>query len=247
MFKQYPVNFIGITQGFSESHQSIDLGWYETPDMEIYSCGDGYVERIYTSIDGGNVVRIKYDDNTSTEFMNLKNNSIVVKVGDRVSRAQKVAIMGDTGYATGVHLHLILRDSNGNRVNPIDYLYAYPNQTVSSKDKDIIMRYNPSDITYIVQKGDTLSSIAEKYNTTWQDIYELNKDVIGDNPNLIYPGQIFVIPNSEIVTYTVQKGDTLSSIAEKYNTTWQKIYEQNKDVIGDNPNLIYPGQVLIIK
>ena len=46
--------------------------------------------------------------------------------------------------------------------------------------------------------------------------------------------------------YVVQKGDTLSSIAEKYNTTWQKIYEDNKDVIGDNPNLIIVGQELKI-
>lgn len=48
-------------------------------------------------------------------------------------------------------------------------------------------------------------------------------------------------------TYTVQKGDSLSSIAKKYNTTWQKIYEDNKSVIGSNPNLIKPGQQLIIK
>lgn len=46
--------------------------------------------------------------------------------------------------------------------------------------------------------------------------------------------------------YTVQKGDTLSSIAKKYNTTWEKIYEKNKVTIGSDPNLIKPGQVLNI-
>lgn len=46
--------------------------------------------------------------------------------------------------------------------------------------------------------------------------------------------------------YIVQKGDTLSSIAKKFNTTWQKIYQDNKDII-KNPNLIYPNQKLIIK
>ena len=51
----------------------------------------------------------------------------------------------------------------------------------------------------------------------------------------------------EFVRYTVKKDDNLSKIAEKYNTTWQKIYEDNKSVIGSNPNLIKPGQVLIIK
>jgi hypothetical protein len=49
------------------------------------------------------------------------------------------------------------------------------------------------------------------------------------------------------ITYTVKKGDTLSSIAAKYGTTWQKIYARNKFVIGNNPNIIVPGQVLIIK
>lgn len=49
------------------------------------------------------------------------------------------------------------------------------------------------------------------------------------------------------IVYIVKSGDTLSSIASKYNTTWQKIYNDNKNVIGNNPNLIYPNQKLIIK
>lgn len=49
-------------------------------------------------------------------------------------------------------------------------------------------------------------------------------------------------------TYTVKKGDCLSAIARKLtgSASWQALYEQNKDVIGGNPNLIYPGQVLTI-
>ena len=47
-------------------------------------------------------------------------------------------------------------------------------------------------------------------------------------------------------TYTAKKGDTLSGITSKYNTTWQKIYEKNRGVIGSNPNLIRVGQVLKI-
>lgn len=52
--------------------------------------------------------------------------------------------------------------------------------------------------------------------------------------------------NKEI-KYIVKKGDNLDSIAKKYNTTWQKIYNDNKSIIGNNPNLIKVGQVLIIK
>lgn len=49
------------------------------------------------------------------------------------------------------------------------------------------------------------------------------------------------------LTYTVKRGDTLSGIASKYGTTWQKIYNDNKSVIGSNPNVIKPSQILKIQ
>lgn len=48
-------------------------------------------------------------------------------------------------------------------------------------------------VIYIVQAGDNLTKIAEKYNTNWQSIYEINRDVIGSNPNLIKIGQQLII------------------------------------------------------
>ncbi|MTE19365.1 LysM peptidoglycan-binding domain-containing protein [Streptomyces sp. TRM43335] len=44
--------------------------------------------------------------------------------------------------------------------------------------------------------------------------------------------------------YTVKSGDTLRAIAADHGTTWQELYEANKDVVGDDPNLIFPGQQL---
>ena len=44
--------------------------------------------------------------------------------------------------------------------------------------------------------------------------------------------------------YTVKSGDTLSGIAQKYKTTYQKIASDNNI---KNPNLIFPGQKLVIK
>ncbi len=51
--------------------------------------------------------------------------------------------------------------------------------------------------------------------------------------------------------HTVKEGETLSDLALKYygsavKDKWMKIYEANKGVIGDNPNIIRPGQVLKI-
>ena len=51
-------------------------------------------------------------------------------------------------------------------------------------------------------------------------------------------------------TYTVKSGDSLWKISAKVyhdgGVGWRKIYEANKNVIGKNPNLIYPGQILVI-
>ena len=51
--------------------------------------------------------------------------------------------------------------------------------------------------------------------------------------------------NKNIVYYTIQKGDNLSKIAKRYKTTWQKIYNDNKDIIA-KPNKIYVGQKIKI-
>lgn len=104
----------------------------------------------------------------------------------------------------------------------------------------------PGTGTYTVKKGDTLSSIAAQYGTSWQTLQAMNQL---PDPNKIYPGQVLKVPgggNSNTApdtTYTVQKGDTLYGIATKYGTSWQHL----ADINGlDNPNLIYPGQVLKI-
>lgn len=50
-------------------------------------------------------------------------------------------------------------------------------------------------------------------------------------------------------TYTVKKGDNLWNIAKKHlgdSNKWRQIYDKNKGVIGRNPNLIYPGQKLVL-
>ncbi len=46
---------------------------------------------------------------------------------------------------------------------------------------------------------------------------------------------------------TVQPGDTLSGIAAEYGKDWHKVYKANQDTIGSDPNLIYPGQKLVVK
>jgi nucleoid-associated protein YgaU len=47
-------------------------------------------------------------------------------------------------------------------------------------------------------------------------------------------------------SYTVKSGDTLSTIAATHRVDggWKELYQENRTVVGGNPNLIYPGQVL---
>ncbi|OOO00035.1 MAG: hypothetical protein ATN35_09510 [Epulopiscium sp. Nele67-Bin004] len=97
---------------------------------------------------------------------------------------------------------------------------------------------------YTIESGDTLSGIAEKYGTTVQELASLNNI---SNENLIYAGQSLKIPvsstSSSDISYTVQNGDTLSQIAEDYDTTVDELVDLNGI---SNPNLIYIGQVLQI-
>ena len=58
-------------------------------------------------------------------------------------------------------------------------------------------------------------------------------------------------PVKYIAEHTVESGETLSGLAQKYYDSaatedWMAIYEANKSVIGDDPGLIKPGMVLKI-
>ena len=52
-------------------------------------------------------------------------------------------------------------------------------------------------------------------------------------------------PEAAETSYTVQSGDSLSKIGEKYGVSWQKIFEANRDKL-DDPDKIFPGQELTI-
>ena len=104
-------------------------------------------------------------------------------------------------------------------------------------------------MTITIQRGDTLSKIANKYGTTVEELVKIN-DI--KNKNLIYAGNILKVPFTtsggndglEEITYIVKKGDTLSRFALNYNTSVNTIAKENNI---QNVNLIYPGQRLIIK
>lgn len=94
-------------------------------------------------------------------------------------------------------------------------------------------------LDYVVKKGDSLYSIASKYNTSVSDIMKINNL----NTSLLNIGMVLKIPvQSSEITYIVQSGDNLYSIAKKYNTTIDSI--KNKNNLTSNNLSI--GQILII-
>ena len=93
---------------------------------------------------------------------------------------------------------------------------------------------------YIVQKGDMINSIAEKYGV---DVLRLIQDNGLEHPYYVTPGQTIVIPHPKI-THTIQAGDTLQSIAELYQVTLMQILRNNPFLT--DGEYIYPDEVLVI-
>lgn len=100
-------------------------------------------------------------------------------------------------------------------------------------------------VRYTVQPGDTLTRIAARFGTTVSAIVEANGLT---NPNLIYVGQVLLIPTSASAPasgriHIVQPGETLYRIALRYGTTVERLMAINGL---NNPSRIFVGQALRI-
>lgn len=107
--------------------------------------------------------------------------------------------------------------------------------------------------SHIVEAGETLSGIAQKYSLSVEDLARWNSLA---NPDAITVGQKIELSGHEEVpapedpgtppadtTYVVQPGDTVSELAERFGKRWIDIAVVNKL---EDVNLIYAGQTLII-
>lgn len=157
-------------------------------DVPIHAVADGTVLSVGVNILAGHTGRAVlidhgiHQDKYGADRMKSYSGhleSYSVRAGQKVKAGQVIGIMGQTGNATGVHLHLGVL-CNGKFIDPSDWL-ARKGITIGKTDP-----VKPKAGTYTVKAGDTLGVIAKRYDTTVAKLAKANSI---SNPNLIRVGQ----------------------------------------------------------
>ena len=215
------------------------------PTKEIYE-GE---ENVYIVQKGDTLYSIAAANNTTVDELKKANNltSNILSTGQLLKIPS--ALLPESTYIVkkGDSLYSIANKYNTTvdelkRINnltsnilSIGQVLKLPSDKVSDIEKE------ENTISYTVQKGDSLYSIARKYDTTIDRIKKLNNLTT----NLLSIGQVLLIPTDTNLetTYTVQKGDSLYSIAKKYDTTVDRLKQLNNL----SSNLLSIGQILIVR
>ncbi|MBW4436010.1 MAG: LysM peptidoglycan-binding domain-containing protein [Pleurocapsa minor GSE-CHR-MK-17-07R] len=194
-----------------------------------------------------------------------------VQAGDNVGRIAQVfntsveAILAANGLTVESIIYVnqqLTIPVNLPFVQPTDVLLVTPTPTVdpAAPTAPPPTPVPPTTGTYRVGYGENLTYIAFRFGTTVRALARLNNI---SNPNLIYPGQLLIVPVNqgaavptpititelqgqaaqEPTTYRVQRGDNLYNIALRFNIPLASLIQSNGIL---NANRIYVGQVLII-
>jgi murein DD-endopeptidase MepM/ murein hydrolase activator NlpD len=107
-----------LTQGFHAAHRAVDIG--APVGTPVYASDSGYVTMAGRSGGGyGTLIIINHGNGFQTLYAHLS--AVFVKVGDSVSRGDRIGNCGNTGRSTGPHLHFEIRQ-NGIQRNPLGFL-----------------------------------------------------------------------------------------------------------------------------
>lgn len=207
-------------------------------------------ETTYTVKKGDTLYSIAQKYNTTVQKLkdlnNLSTNNLTIgrtlKIPTSTSNTYTVQ-PGDTLYRIATQNNTtvdILKQLNNLTTNNLSI-----GQTLKLPSTEII-EIPTTTTTYTVKSGDTLYSIAKKYDTTVDKIKQLNNltsNTLSINQTLQIPTSEFVEIPSTTINYTVIPGDTLYSIAKKYNTTVNNIKEKNNL----STSLLTVGQTLLIE
>lgn len=213
------------------------------PEEEVTETGD-YI--VYNVKAGDSLYSIGKEFGISVDelvdYNNLSTSSLQINQQLLIPKQQETGSTTSTyTVKSGDTLYSIARAYN----TTVNELMSLNNLTTSVLSLGQVLRVPFSTgttdnyVEYVVKSGDSLYLIAQRYNTTVNELKSLNNL----SSNLLSIGQVLKIPKSEAsTTYTVKSGDNLYSIASRYNTTVDEIKRKNNL----SSNLLNVGQILVI-
>jgi LysM repeat protein len=211
-------------------HKGIDIaGEFKTP---IHSVDEGVVTKSYYSGSYGHVVFIKHENNLETVYAHLNKRN--VKEGQVVKQGDVIGLMGNTGDSSGVHLHFEIHKDNWTyeKENAVDPVLALGEAAVGQPI--LAMEKKGSEVTV-----ETIAKLRLMDNI---DIGNQGESYHIANANA-NSEKLAAAEHQPIAKHTVQRGETLWSIAGQYDTTVEKIKKENNM----NSDQISTGDVLIIE
>lgn len=119
-----------VTSDFGNQHPAHSTNYHTGIDLkmdsgtEIYSPVEGVVEKVFNSGDKGlgRGVQIKLEDGDSMILGHLSESK--VEIGQKISEGDLIALSGNTGNSTGAHLHIGIKNEDGNFIDPDIYLLS---------------------------------------------------------------------------------------------------------------------------
>ena len=137
--------------GYARAHNGVD--YHAATGAPVGSVAPGVVTMAGWTAGGGRTVKVRHPNAYQTEYLHLS--SIAVRAGARISQGDLVGRVGQTGLATGPHLHYGLK-KNGRYVNPIiehrnmppgePVPAAYVNVFTSERDRYLTLLYRPATL-----------------------------------------------------------------------------------------------------
>ncbi len=104
---------------------------------------------------------------------------------------------------------------------------------------------------YFVVSGDTMSIIAQYFGTTKEQLIAANPHIA--DPNILYIGDVLCVPGFRKPEtcptnfqgrYEVKDGDTMFSVAQKFNISVEELITANQHI--PNPEFIFPFDILCV-
>ena len=123
--------------------------------------------------------------------------------------------------------------------------------SLQEKYQSLLELANQNGTTYNLSEADGVLHIegnapsAEAKQEIWDEYNRIDPDFRSNDLVLNIGVSAEGAPSDAAHTYTVESGDSLSKIGQKYGLPWKAIFDANRDIIKD-PDLIHPGQELKI-